>query len=164
LQLTQALPPAASKAVAGAGGALLGQLGKLAPGSGLAGAPLFPTDKQGRALLYYKVDGEVSRPRFSLDAGRMAAEGPGNAVWGALEAAARQKQEELQALAPEEKARLEAAAKARLDAEARRLRDSAAAEKKRLEVKAAAERKNLEETAAEAAKKQGKKILEGLGR
>jgi uncharacterized protein involved in outer membrane biogenesis len=164
LQLTQALPPAASKLVAGVGGALLGQLERLAPGSGLAGTSLFPMDKDGRALLYYKVDGEVSSPRFSLDTKRMAAEGSGNTVRSTLEDAARRKQAELAARAMEEKAKLEAEARARLDAEKARLQSAAEAEAQRLKEAAAAEKKRLEDKAAEEAKKQGKKVLEGLGK
>jgi hypothetical protein len=157
LQLAQALPPAASKLVAGAGGALLAQLEKLAPGSGLAGASLVPLDNSGRALFYYKVGGTVTSPRFALDLQRMAAEGSGsaarNAAKASLEAAARKQQEELEARAREEAARLEAAARTRYEAEKKILQDKAAAEKKRLQDKAAAE-----------AKKQGKKVLEGLGK
>jgi len=155
LQLTQALPPAATAMVTGASNALLGQLQKFAPG--LPGGSLFPSDNQGRALLYFIVDGDLSKPRFALDAKRMASEGSGNAVKAsaqkALQDAARKKQEELSARAQEERAKLEAAAKAKFDAEKKRLEDAAAAEKKKLSDKAAAE-----------AKKQGKKILEGLGK
>jgi hypothetical protein len=157
LDLTQALPPSASKLVAGVGGALLGVLDRLAPGAGIADASLFPTDKDGRVLFYYNVDGEVSKPRFTLDAKRMAAEGSASTAAGAaskaLEAAARQKAEELKARALEEKTKLEAEAKARIEAEKKRLQEAAAAEKKK-----------LEEKAAEEAKKQGKKVLEGMGK
>jgi len=142
LDLTQALPPAASAVVSGAGNALIGQLQKFAPG--VAGASLFPTDKQGRALLYFTVRGEVTKPTFALDAKRMASEGGANAAAGAAKAA-------LAARAAEEKAKLEAAARERLDAEKRVLQEKAAAESKKLQDKAAAE-----------AKKQGKKLLEGL--
>jgi uncharacterized protein involved in outer membrane biogenesis len=157
LQLTQALPPAASGVVAGAGNALLGQLKQLIPGADVAGASLFPTDKEGRALLYYLVSGEVTSPRFMLDLKRMASEGSGNAVKAsaqkALADAARKKQEELEARAREEKAKLETAA-----------RDRIAAEKKILEDKAAAEAKAVKEKAAAEAKKKAKKILEGMGK
>jgi uncharacterized protein involved in outer membrane biogenesis len=157
LQLTQALPPAASKVAAGAGGALLGQLQKYVPASGLAGASLFPLDKEGRALLYYKVGGTVTAPRFALDVKRMASEGAGNAAASAaktaLEAAVRKQQAELAARAQEEKAKLEAAARARYEAEKKAVQDKAAAESKKAQDKAAAE-----------AKKKGKKILEGMGK
>jgi hypothetical protein len=122
--------------------ALLGQLQKFAPG--VAGASLFPTDNQGRALLYYNVGGDVSSPKFSLDAKRMASEGGANAASSAARAA-------LAARAAEERAKLEAAARAKLEAEKKVLQDKAAAESKKLQEKAAAE-----------AKKQGKKVLEGL--
>jgi uncharacterized protein involved in outer membrane biogenesis len=157
LQLTQALPPAASGVVAGAGNALFGQLKQLIPGADVAGASLFPTDKEGRALLYYLVSGDITSPRFMLDLKRMASEGSGNAVKSsaqkALADAARKKQEELEARAREEKAKLETAA-----------RDRIAAEKKALEEKAAAEAKALKEKAAAEAKKKAKKVLEGLGK
>jgi uncharacterized protein involved in outer membrane biogenesis len=142
LQLTQALPAAASSVVAGAGNALLGQLQKFAPGA--PSGSLFPTDKQGRALLYYQVGGSVSDPTFSLDAKRMATEGAGTAAAGAARAA-------LAARAAEEKARLEAAAKAKFDSE-----------KAKLEAAAEAEKKKLQDKAAEEVRKQGKKVLEGL--
>src|SRR5690606_9248785 len=141
LQLTQALPKNASTLVGGAGNAVLNQLQKVAPG--VPDGSLVPTDRQGRALMYYTVRGTVSDPAFALDAQRMAAEGAGAAA-GAARAA-------LKARAAEEKAKVEAAARARLEAEQVRVREAAAAEKKKLEDKAAAE-----------AKKQGQKLLEGL--
>ncbi len=144
LHLTQALPKSASGLVSGAGNALLGQLRKVAPG--VPDGSLVPTDKQGRALMYYTVRGTVSKPVFALDAQRMAAEGAGGAAASAARAA-------VAARVAEEKARLEAAARARLETEAARAREAAAAEKQKLEEKAAAE-----------AKKQGKKLLEGLKR
>jgi uncharacterized protein involved in outer membrane biogenesis len=142
LQLTQALPPSASALVGGVGNALLGQLQKFAPG--VAGGSLFPTDKQGRALLYFNVDGTVSSPKFSLDAKRMASEGAAGAAASTARAA-------LAARAAEEKAKLEAAARARIEAEKKALQEKAAAEGQKLKDKAAAE-----------AKKQGRKVLEGL--
>ena len=157
LRLTQALPPAASQAIAGAGNALLGQLKQLIPGADVAGASLFPTDKDGRALLFYSVSGDVTSPRFALDLKRMAAEGSGNAVKAsaqkALTDATRKKQEELTARAQEEKDKLEAAARARIEAE-----------KKALQEKATAEAKSLQEKATAEAKKKAKKLLEGIGK
>jgi hypothetical protein len=135
LTLTQALPPSASGFLAGAGSALLGQLQRLAPG--VAGGSLFPTDAQGRALIYYTVKGDVSSPRFALDAKRMASEGAGNAAAASAKAAL--------------KAKVEAEAKARLDAE-----------KKKLEEQAAVEKKKLQDKAVDQAKKKGKKLLEGI--
>lgn len=142
LQLTQALPPAASGLVAGAGNALLGQLQKAVPGAPTGS--LVPTDKQGRALLYYTVTGEVSSPKFALDAKRMATEGAAGGAAAAARAA-------LAAKAAEEKARLEAEARARLNDE-----------KAKLEAAAEAEKKKLQDKAAEEAKKRGQKLLEGL--
>lgn len=144
LHLTQTLPKSASGLVSGAGNALLGQLRKVAPG--VPDGSLVPTDPQGRALMYYTVRGTVNSPVFALDAQRMAAEGAGGAAARAARAA-------VAARVAEEKARLEAAARARLETEAARVREAAAAEKKKLEEKAAAE-----------AKKQGRKLLEGLKR
>lgn len=144
LKLTQALPKGASSLVGGAGNAVLGQLRKVAPG--VPDGSLFPTDQQGRALMYYTVTGTVNDPAFALDATRMAAEGAGGAAAAAARAA-------VAARAAEEKAKLEAAARARLEAEKAKVREAAAAEKKKLEDKAAAE-----------AKKQGGKLLEGLRR
>ncbi|HEX2612175.1 MAG TPA: AsmA family protein [Fibrobacteria bacterium] len=137
LTLTQALPPSASGFLAGAGSALLGQLQRLAPG--VAGGSLFPTDAQGRALIYYTVKGDVSSPRFALDAKRMASEGAGNAAAASAKEALR--------------AKAEAEGRARLEAEKKKLEEQAAAEKKKLQDKAAAE-----------AKKKAKKVLQGLGK
>jgi hypothetical protein len=145
LNLTQALPPAVSKLVAGPAGALSGQLSKFAPG---AKTSLVPTDKSGRALLYFAVAGTLSRPSFSLDAKRMAQEGVAGSAKAVLGEALNQKKAELKAKADAEKERIQAEAKAKLEAEKKKLEEKAEAEKKK---------------AGEEAKKQGKKVLKNLG-
>jgi hypothetical protein len=137
LQLTEALPPAASKLVAGPSGALAGQLSKLAPVPGVANASLVPTDKSGRALLYFAVGGLLTSPTFALDVKRMAKEGAAGSAKAALDDALQAKKDEMKAKAQAEKEKLEAEAKAKIEAE---------------KGKAVGE-----------AKKQGRKVLKGLG-
>ena len=144
LNLTQSLPPGVSKMVGGATGALTGQLAKLASVPQLANASLVPMDKSGHALLYYLVGGTLTQPTFSLDAGRMAKEGTGNAK-SALEDALRQKQNELKARAEAEKQKLEAEARARIEAEKKKAVDKAKTE------------------GANQVKQQGKKLLKNIG-
>jgi uncharacterized protein involved in outer membrane biogenesis len=152
------LPPSLSSHVVGAGSALTSELAKTVKIPGLSNTNLVPTDKSGRAILYFLVGGTVSRPNFALDMKRMAAEGAG-AAKGAMEAELRKKADELKAQAQAEKAKLEAEARARADEEKRKLQAKADEEKKKLEAQAEAEKKK----AAEEAKKQGKKVLKGLG-
>ena len=101
-------------------------------------------DKSGHALLYYLVGGTLTQPTFSLDAGRMAKEGTGNAK-SALEDALRQKQNELKARAEAEKQKLEAEARARIEAEKKKAVDKAKTE------------------GANQVKQQGKKLLKNIG-
>ncbi len=164
LRVAQTLPPAASRLVLDAGGALMDQLSRLTGAPGLAGASLVPVDRDGNAILYFLVDGEVSSPRFALDASRMAREGAAGAARGAVDAAAQRARAEAEARARQERDRLEAEARERLDAERKRLEEAAAAERRRLEEAAEAERKRLEEQAAEEAKRQTERLLRGIGR
>jgi hypothetical protein len=85
-------------------------------GSKAAGGSLLPTDASGRAMIYYRVRGEVTRPSFGLDAQRMAKE-------GAAGAAAVSAKEALQARAQAEKEKLEAQAKERLEAEKKKAKE-----------------------------------------
>ncbi len=152
LKLTQTLTPGLSKAVSGAGSALAKQVGSLAGISGLEQVSLLPTDAQGRNLLYFLVDGTVSQPRFSLDAKRMASEGAAGGVKKAAEAALKKKVDEAKALAQAKKDSLEAVARQKLEAEKEK------AKKEAEKVVDEGKKKATEE-----AKKQGKKVLKGLG-
>ncbi len=148
LSLANYLPPAMSKRVTGATGALSSQVAKLSGVPALANASVIPQDNQGRAILYYQIGGTLASPSFSLDAGRMAKEA-GGGVKSQLEDQARQKADELKARAEAEKRKLEEQAKARVDSE-----------KDKLEEKV--EEKKQEAT--EKAKDKAKSILKGLGR
>lgn len=147
LTLENHLNPKMSAVVAGAGSALTSQLAKLTQVPGLAGASLVPTDKQGRAILYFLVGGSLSKPGFSLDSKRMASEGTSGAK-NALNDAMQKKKDELKAQAEAERAKLEGAARARADEEKKKLEQAAGEQKKK---------------ASEEAKKQGKKVLKGIG-
>jgi uncharacterized protein involved in outer membrane biogenesis len=140
LQLEDHLPAGLSQAVAGPGSSLTSELSKYASVPGLGKVNLVPTDKNGRAILYFLVGGALTHPTFSLDLKRMATEGAGGAK-AAVEDAARKKVNEAKA-----------AAQAKADSAAAALRARADEEKKKAQKKA-----------EEGAKQQGKKILKGLG-
>jgi uncharacterized protein involved in outer membrane biogenesis len=135
LTLTHTLPPEASKAVAGGSSAVLAQVAKVS-GSKAVGGSLLPTDASGRAMLYYLVRGEVTRPSFGLDAQRMAKEGAagaaGAAAKAALQAKLQQQQDALKAQAQAEKEKLEAATKARIEAEKKKAKEEGAKKGKKV--------------------------------
>lgn len=147
LSLESHLPPNLSSGVLGAGSALASEVAKLSQIPALGGASLVPVDKAGRAVIYFLVGGTLSKPSFTLDAKRMATEATSGAK-SALSDALNKKKLELKAQADAEKAKAEAAAKARIDEEKKKL-DAAAEQQKK---------KGTDE-----AKKQGKKVLKGLG-
>ncbi|MDQ3000625.1 MAG: AsmA family protein [Fibrobacterota bacterium] len=154
LNLETHLPPKMSAAVASASGALTSEIGKLSGIPALANASLVPTDKAGRAILYFVVGGTLAKPSFSLDAKRMASEA-GSGVKGALSDALNKKKAELKAAADAERAKLEAKGKAKVDEVKARLDE----EKQKAEAAAEAQKKK----AAEEAKKKGKNVLKGIG-
>ncbi|MEO7424332.1 MAG: AsmA family protein [Fibrobacteria bacterium] len=147
LTLENHLPPGMSSAVMGAGSAVASQVAKLSQIPALGGASLVPTDKAGRAVLYFLVGGTLAKPSFSLDAKRMASEANSGAK-SALSDALNKKKLEAKAMADAERAKLEAAGKAKLD-EAKSKAGAAAEEQKK--------------KASDEAKSQGKKVLKGLG-
>ncbi|MDB5050424.1 MAG: hypothetical protein JWO30_3495 [Fibrobacteres bacterium] len=147
LSLESHLPPNLSSGVLGAGSALASEVAKLSQIPALGGASLVPVDKAGRAVIYFLVGGTLSKPSFTLDAKRMATEATSGAK-SALSDALNKKKLELKGQADAEKAKAEAAAKARIDEEKKKL-DAAAEQQKK---------KGTDE-----AKKQGKKVLKGLG-
>jgi hypothetical protein len=136
-----------SSAVMGAGSAVAAQVAKLSQIPALGSASLVPTDKAGRAVLYFLVGGTLAKPSFSLDAKRMASEANSGAK-SALSDALNKKKLEAKALADAEKAKLEAAGKAKLD---------------EAKAKAAAAAEEQKKKASDEAKSQGKKVLKGLG-
>lgn len=158
LNLESHLPPNASAVLAGAGSALTSELSKL-PGAGALGkASLVPTDKAGRAVIYFLVGGTLARPTFAVDGKRMMSEASGGAK-AALNDALQKKKDELKSQAAAEKARLEAQARAKADSA--KAQAQAALEAEKQKAKAAAEEQKKK--AADEAKKQGKKVLKGLG-
>jgi len=147
LSLESHLPPGLSSAVAGASGALASEVAKLSKIPALGNASLVPTDKAGRAIVYFLVGGTLAKPTFSLDAKRMAGEATSGAK-SALTDALNKKKDELKAQANAEKDKLEAQAKARADEEKKKLQAAADEQKKK---------------ATDQAKDKGKKVLKGLG-
>jgi len=147
ITLENHLPPEISKSVAGVSGALSAELAKAVKVPGLANASLVPTDKAGRAILYFAVGGTLARPTFGLDMKRMAAEGAGGAK-SALAAELRKNTDAAKAQLNAKRDSLEAVARAKADEERKKLEAQAEAEKKK---------------AAEQAKKKGKDVLKGLG-
>lgn len=151
LQIDQALPPAASKAVLGTTGAVSSTVAKMAGVAELGQVGLFPKDAQGRALLYYAVGGTVTNPDYKLDVKRMATEANAG-VKSALSAAVDAKKAELKAKLDAEKEKLEAQAKAKADSV-----------RQALEAKAEAEKQKAVEGAKSKVKDEAKKKLKGLG-
>ena len=143
LNLETHLPAAVSAVLAGPTGALTSGLSHLPGASALAGTNVVPTDKAGRAIVYFLIGGTLAKPTYNMDAKRMAAEGMGGAKKAMDDALAKQKAE------------LAAAAKAKTD-EAKAKFDE---EKKKAEVVAEEQKKK----ATEAVKDKGKKVLKGLG-
>ncbi len=147
LSLETHLPPGLSSAVTGAGSALVSEVAKASGVPALGGASLVPVDKAGRALVYFLVGGSLTKPTFALDSKRMASEA-GAGAKSALTDALNKKKDELKAKADAEKAKLEGEAKARIEEEKKKLQEQAEAQKKK---------------GADEAKKQGKKVLKGIG-
>ncbi len=147
LALETHLPPGLSQAVMGAGNALTSEVAKLTQVPALAGASLVPKDQAGRAIVYFLIGGLLSKPSFALDSKRMASEA-GAGAKNALTDAFNKKKDELKVRAEAEKAKLEGEAKARLDAEKQKLQQQADEQKKKV---------------TDEGKKQGKKVLKGLG-
>lgn len=140
LSIEDHLPAGLSQSLAGPGSALSSELSKLSAVPGLGKASLVPTDKNGRAILYFLVGGVLSHPSFSLDLKRMASEGAGGAKT-AMEDAAKKKLNEAKAAAQAKADSLAAVARKRADEEKEKA-------KKKVE---------------QGAKEQGKKVLKGLG-
>jgi hypothetical protein len=151
LKLTQTLSELLSKKVSGASSAVAKQMESKMGISGLGNASLFPTDAQGRNLLYFLIDGTTSQPRFSLDSKRMAAEGAGG-VKKAAEAALKQKLNDVKAMAKAKEDSLRAVAQQRLNEEKEKVKEQA---------NEAVD--SVKQKAKEEAKKQSKKVLKGLG-
>jgi uncharacterized protein involved in outer membrane biogenesis len=151
LELTQTLPAEASRLVASGSAAALDRLAR-ATGTALPAGSLLPTDASGRALVYYKIGGEVTKPSFTLDAKRMANEGAAGAAKTALQDALKQKEAEAKARLEAERAKLEGAARERVNAE-----------KARLEAERQRAQDSLKRKAEEEARKKGKKVLKDLG-
>ncbi len=147
LSLENHLPPGLSQAVAGAGGALTSEIAKLSQVPALGGVSLVPVDKAGRAVLYFLVGGAITKPSFALDSKRMASEA-GSGAKSVLNETLNKKKEEVKARAEAEKTKLENEAKARADEEKKKLQQQADQQKQK---------------ASDEAKKQGKKVLKGLG-
>ncbi len=147
LSLENHVPAGLSQTLTGATGALTSEVAKLTKVPALAGASLVPTDKSGRAILYFLVGGILTKPTFALDSKRMAAEA-GAGAKNALADALNKKKEELKAKLDAEKAKLEGEAKARIDEEKHKAQQQVEEQKKKGTVEA---------------KKQGKKVLKGLG-
>jgi AsmA family len=147
LSLENHLPPGLSQAVTGAGSALVSQVAKLSNTPALAGASLVPVDKAGRAIIYFLVGGSLSKPSFGLDSKRMASEA-GAGVKNALSDAFNKKKQEALTKLNAEKDKLESEAKARLELEKQKLQQQVDEQKQK---------------GTEEAKKQGKKVLKGLG-
>jgi hypothetical protein len=140
LSLENHLPAGLSQAVTGAGSALASEVAKLSKIPALGSASLVPVDKAGRAVVYFLVTGNLTKPSFALDSKRMASEA-GAGAKNALTESLNKKKEELKAKVDAERAKVEAEARARADAE----------------------KKKLQQKGSDEAKKQGKKVLKGLG-
>ncbi len=146
LNLESHLPAGASQAVVGAGNALSSEVSKMA-GVPTGNLNMVPTDKAGRAMVYFLIGGILAKPTFALDSKRMASES-GKGAKSALTDVVNKKKAELQAKADAEKTKLAAEAKARADEE-----------KKKVQAKVDEQKK----AATGAAKDQGKKVLKNLG-
>lgn len=151
LQLDQALPAAASKAVLGASSAATSAVAKLAGISEIGQVGLFPKNAQGQALLYFAVVGTVSHPEFKLDVKRMAAEANSGAK-AALSSALDAKKAELKAQFDAKKQELENQARAKADSV-----------KQALQAQAEAEKKKATDQVKDKAKGEAKKALKSIG-